>query len=85
MQLRPIRNKREYHAALKEAELLWNAPDGSPAADRLEVLALLIEAYERKGHHIGVFDCLVIGEDGTRLVHMRHTTIFRIAPQAEPG
>ena len=48
MQLRPIRNKREYHAALKEAEVQWNAPEGSAAADRLEVLALLIEAYERK-------------------------------------
>lgn len=48
MALRPIRNKREYQAALKEVESLWNAPDGSPKADRLEVLALLVEAYERE-------------------------------------
>ncbi|MBM3341711.1 MAG: transcriptional regulator [Betaproteobacteria bacterium] len=48
MELRPVRNKREYQAALKEIEGLWNAPDGSPKADRLEVLALLVEAYERK-------------------------------------
>jgi HTH-type transcriptional regulator/antitoxin HigA len=48
MQLRPIRNKREYHAALKEAEVLWGAPEGSAQADRLEVLTLLIEAYERR-------------------------------------
>lgn len=48
MELRPIRSKREHQAALKEAEALWNAPEGSAAADRLEVLTLLIEAYERE-------------------------------------
>jgi len=47
MELRPIRSKREHQAALEEAEALWNAPQGSPEADRLEVLTLLIEAYER--------------------------------------
>lgn len=48
MELRPIRSKREHQAALEEAEALWNAPEGSPEADRLEVLTLLIEAYERE-------------------------------------
>lgn len=48
MELRPIRSKREHQAALKEAEALWNAPEGSPEADRLEVLTLLIEAFERE-------------------------------------
>ena len=52
MQLRPIRNKREYQAALTEAETLWDTPVGSPAADRLEVLTLLIEAYEREHYPI---------------------------------
>jgi HTH-type transcriptional regulator/antitoxin HigA len=48
MELRPVRTKREHQAALKEAEALWNAPEGSAEADRLEVLTLLIEAYERE-------------------------------------
>ena len=48
MELRPIRSKREHQVALKEAEALWNAPEGTPEADRLEVLTLLIEAYERE-------------------------------------
>ena len=52
MKLRPIRTKREHQAALKEAETLWNAPEASPAADRLEVLTLLIEAYEREHYPI---------------------------------
>lgn len=48
MPLRPIRTKREYQAALKETEALWNVRSGSPDADRLEVLVLLIEAYEQE-------------------------------------
>jgi HTH-type transcriptional regulator/antitoxin HigA len=52
MELRPIRTKREYQAALKQAEALWDAPPGTPGADRLEVIALLIEAYERKHYPI---------------------------------
>ena len=52
MELKMIRNQREYRAALKQAEALWDSPDGSPGAERLEVLALLIEAYERKRYAI---------------------------------
>ena len=52
MKLRPIRTKREHQAALDEVDALWNAPQGSPAADRLEVLVLLIEAYEREHYPI---------------------------------
>ena len=48
MELRLIRTKRDYQAALKATEAMWDAPDGSPAADALEVLVLLIEAYERE-------------------------------------
>lgn len=48
MELRPIRTQREHKAALKEVEALWDAPEGSAKADRLEVLTLLIEAYERE-------------------------------------
>lgn len=48
MELRPIHNRRDHAAALKEAEALWDAPKGSAKEDRLLVLALLIEAYERE-------------------------------------
>lgn len=48
MKLRPIRTKREYQAALKEVAALWDTRQDTPDADQLEVLALLVEAYERK-------------------------------------
>ena len=46
MELKPIRNKKEHQAALKEIEALWSATDGSAAAGRLEVLSLLVERIE---------------------------------------
>ena len=42
--------KRDDLGALKEAEALWDSRPGSPESDRLEVLALLIQAFE-SGHY----------------------------------
>ena len=52
MELRPIRTKRDYNLAMKEAEALWDAPARSAQADRLEVLTLLIQEYEREHYPI---------------------------------
>ena len=52
MQIRPIRTKSDYRAALKVVEHLWDANPGAPAGDRVDVLATLIEAYEAKHHAI---------------------------------
>ncbi len=48
MELRPIRTKRDHAAALKEVERLWDAPERSRDAEHLEVLMLLVQAYEAK-------------------------------------
>lgn len=56
MELRPIRTKREYQAALKETEALWDAREGSADADRFEVLVLLIEDYEHRHYPINAPD-----------------------------
>jgi HTH-type transcriptional regulator/antitoxin HigA len=45
-EIRPIRNERDYKRALAEVERLWGARLGTPAGDRLDVLATLIDAYE---------------------------------------
>ncbi len=52
MNLRPIRTRRDYLAALKEVETLWNSPAGSKESDRLEVLTLLIQAHESEHYPI---------------------------------
>jgi HTH-type transcriptional regulator/antitoxin HigA len=45
-EVRPIRTKRDYEAALKEVERLWGAKAGTSEGDRLDVLAILVDAYE---------------------------------------
>jgi HTH-type transcriptional regulator/antitoxin HigA len=52
MKLKPIRTKTEYKAALREIEGLMDAAAGSPEADKLEVLAMLVEQYEAKHYPI---------------------------------
>jgi HTH-type transcriptional regulator/antitoxin HigA len=45
-EVRPIRSKRDYEAALKEVGHLWGAKVGTRDGDRLDVPATLIDAYE---------------------------------------
>ena len=52
MELRPIRTKKDYQAALADVARLWDAPAKSPEADRLEVQTMLIEIYERQHYPI---------------------------------
>ncbi|MBI4184525.1 MAG: transcriptional regulator [Proteobacteria bacterium] len=51
-EIRPIRTRADYRAALKEAERLWDARPGTPEGDRVEVLVTLIEVYEARHHPI---------------------------------
>lgn len=48
MNVKPIRTKADYNAALKAAESLMDARAHTPEGDRLDVLATLVEAYERR-------------------------------------
>jgi HTH-type transcriptional regulator / antitoxin HigA len=48
MEIKPIRTKVDYEVALREIERVWGAKEGTPEGDRLDVLATLVEAYERE-------------------------------------
>lgn len=52
MTLRPIRNEEDYETALEEIEGLWEAAPDTPEADRLDVLVMLVEAYEAEHYPI---------------------------------
>lgn len=52
MEIKPIRTKKDYEAALKEIGRLFDAASGTREGDRLEVLATLVETYEEKHHQI---------------------------------
>jgi HTH-type transcriptional regulator/antitoxin HigA len=55
MEIRPIRNDADLMAGLAEAELLMDGDPaiGTPAGDKLDLLATLVEAYESDLHPIG--------------------------------
>lgn len=48
MDIKPIRTKADYKAALKAVESLMGAKARTPQGDRLDVLVTLIEGYERQ-------------------------------------
>jgi HTH-type transcriptional regulator/antitoxin HigA len=45
-ELAPIRDAAGYESAVAEMRRLWGAKPGTPARDRLEIIGLLIDAYE---------------------------------------
>src|SRR5713226_8550975 len=51
-ELKPIRTKTDYKAALAEVERLWGSKSGTPKGDRLDVLATLIDVYEAEHYPI---------------------------------
>ena len=50
--IRPIRDEAGYEAALADVHRLWGAAPGTPDGDRLDVLMVLIEAYEAERHPV---------------------------------
>ncbi|MEO8400008.1 MAG: transcriptional regulator, partial [Ignavibacteriaceae bacterium] len=52
MNIKPIKTKKDYEAALKKIESLFNAKPNTPIGDMLEVLTTLVEAYEQKHYKI---------------------------------
>jgi antitoxin component HigA of HigAB toxin-antitoxin module len=48
MEIRPIKNERDYRRVLKDIEGLMDAKANTAAGDRLDVLATLAEAWEEK-------------------------------------
>jgi len=52
MEISPIRNDADYESALRRVEALWGAAVGTPEGDEVDVLATLVEAYEREHYPI---------------------------------
>ncbi|MGH8607410.1 MAG: helix-turn-helix domain-containing protein [Gammaproteobacteria bacterium] len=52
MNSKPIKSKAAYEAALREITLLWEAKPDTPESDRLELLSILVEAFEREHYPI---------------------------------
>lgn len=46
MDIRPIKTEDDYEWALAEIDCLFDAEPGTPESDKLEILVILVEAYE---------------------------------------
>ncbi|MGP5324388.1 MULTISPECIES: helix-turn-helix domain-containing protein [unclassified Halomonas] len=56
MNIQPIHNDADLDRAFARLEELWAAETGTPEADEIEVLSILIEKYEDKHYPIGPSD-----------------------------
>jgi HTH-type transcriptional regulator/antitoxin HigA len=56
MDIRPIRTDDDLRAAMHRLEAVYQAEEGTPEADEMEILVTLIEAYENKRYPIGPAD-----------------------------
>lgn len=56
MEIKPVKTKADYRAALKEIETLMSARAGSREGERLDVMVTLVEAYEKKHHPLDLPD-----------------------------
>lgn len=52
MKIRPIKTEADYKVALSRIDALLNIPEGSPQEEQLELLSILVEAYERDHYPI---------------------------------
>ena len=56
MNIKPIRNDEDLRDTFKHLETVFQAKEGTPEADELEILVTLIEAYEQKHYPISAAD-----------------------------
>lgn len=52
MDIRPIRTEEDYDTALARIEEIWDAEPGTQESDELDLLSILVEAYEEEHHPI---------------------------------
>jgi HTH-type transcriptional regulator/antitoxin HigA len=56
MEIKPIKTDKDYNQALERLEEIFDAKNGSPEGDELEVLGILVDQYENERFPIGLPD-----------------------------
>ena len=52
MEIRPIKNEKDYNASIRRIEELWGAKKDTQQGDELDLLVTLVESYEMKHYPI---------------------------------
>jgi HTH-type transcriptional regulator/antitoxin HigA len=94
MQVRPIKTSQDHELALKEIEQLFEAQEGTPEADRLNILITLVEAYEEEHFPIDLPDPIdailyrleQLGEDTSVLIGVigSRTRVYEVLRRDRP-
>jgi len=58
MKIKPIKTNKDYKAALKEIERLFNAKLNTPNGDKLDILTTLVHGYEEEHYPIDFPDAV---------------------------
>jgi HTH-type transcriptional regulator/antitoxin HigA len=56
MEIKPIKTETDYNQALERLEIIFDAKNGTPEGDELEVLGILIDQYENEHFPIDLPD-----------------------------
>ncbi|MDQ7089886.1 MAG: transcriptional regulator [Methylococcales bacterium] len=56
MDIQPIKTEQDYENSLHRIEQLWGSPENSVEGDELDILLVLVEAYETKHYPIALPD-----------------------------
>lgn len=56
MEIKPIKNEKDYQKALKRLEVIFDAKPGSKEGDELEILSILIEKFENENYPVDLPD-----------------------------
>ncbi|MAB56700.1 MAG: transcriptional regulator [Aequorivita sp.] len=56
MKIKPIRNEADYQKALERLEVIFDAKRGTEEGDELEILAMVIDNYEKENFPIDMPD-----------------------------
>lgn len=56
--IKPIKTKKDYRAALKEIDRLFDAKSNTPDGDKLDILVTLTEAYEETHYPVDFPDAV---------------------------
>ncbi|ENI5845150.1 helix-turn-helix domain-containing protein [Flavobacterium psychrophilum] len=56
MEIKPIKTEKDYNQALERLDMIFDAKNGTPEGDELEVLGILIDQYENEHFPIDLPD-----------------------------
>ena len=72
MNIKPVKTKKDYEAALKKIDELWKSKPNTHERDTLDILTTLVEVYEQKHKPIQTPDPVEAIKSGREQLGLKH-------------